>query len=48
MSKPIVEMAAKLIVAEGARLLREKRVKGDPTGAKRRGGSLSAAESERL
>jgi len=36
MSKPIVEMAAKLIVAEGARLLREKWLTGDPTEEKRK------------
>ena len=32
-------MYIKLMFAEGERLLREKCVKGDPTGAVRRGGS---------
>ena len=32
-------MHIKLMFAEGVRLLREKCVKGDPTGAVRRGGS---------
>jgi hypothetical protein len=34
-----VDIATMLIGEEGARLLREKRVKGDPAGAERRGGS---------
>jgi hypothetical protein len=37
-----VDFDPMVIGAEGARLLREKRVKGDPTGAKRRGGSRTA------
>jgi hypothetical protein len=40
--KLIVDFYALLIRAEGARLLREKRFKGDPAGAKRRGGSRNA------
>jgi hypothetical protein len=42
MLKLIIDLTAMLIGAEGARLLREKRVKGDPAGAKRRGGSRTA------
>jgi hypothetical protein len=42
MLKRILNFAAMLIGVEGARLLREKRIKGDPGGAKRRGGSLTA------
>jgi hypothetical protein len=37
-----VDFDPMVIGAEGARLLREKRVKRDPTGAKRRGGSRIA------
>jgi hypothetical protein len=33
MLKPLVDFATMLIGEEGARLLREKRVKGDPAGA---------------
>jgi hypothetical protein len=42
MLKCIVDYAPLLIGAEGARLLREKQVLGDPTGALRRGGSRTA------
>jgi hypothetical protein len=42
MLKFIVDFDTMLIGAEGARLLREKRIKGDPTGAQRRGGSRTA------
>jgi hypothetical protein len=37
-----VDFDPMVIGAEGARLLREKRVKGDPAEAKRRGGSRTA------
>lgn len=42
MLKFIVDYDTMLIGAEGARLLREKRIKRDPTGAQRRGGSRTA------
>ena len=42
MLKQIVDFATLLIGAEGVRLLREKQVLGDPTGALRRGGSRTA------
>ncbi|WP_180955258.1 hypothetical protein [Peribacillus deserti] len=42
MLKYIIIFGTGLIGAEGARLLREKRVKGDPTGVSRRGGSRTA------
>jgi hypothetical protein len=48
MLKLIVDLAHYVVRAEGARLLREKQVKGDPAGAKRRGGSRPPAESECL
>jgi hypothetical protein len=48
MLKHIVDFDTMLIGAEGTRLLREKQVKGDPAGAKRRGGSRPPAESECL
>jgi hypothetical protein len=40
--KDIIDFLELLIGAEGARLLQESRDMGDPTGAKRRGGSPPA------
>jgi hypothetical protein len=42
MLKLNVDFDTMLIGAEVARLLREMRIKGDPTGAQRRGGSRTA------
>ncbi|WP_245640343.1 hypothetical protein [Neobacillus massiliamazoniensis] len=44
----IVDFANMLIGAEGARLLRDKRIKGDPAGACAEEAPEPPAESERL